>query len=658
MATIGEDVRKNLVSDTYLHSNKFNFYNAAMGGATYSQLLNNLDNNKVLQNMEKIKKRLLTISQNMKDKEREFFRLVECSGPEEFTTRYLQRSSFNQEVVQNANSPAEVVDAIIREVGIRINEDQKFMFYLLGYDIKEVANYIIDELRNTRLFNEQDLGDFAREIVQNGLSNDLFKKIQDTSGMGRKPLVELSKSLGIKANERLTGNYSSSSLYRLQNRLIDKFTVVAKNAQNKNNKKNKKTKKNTPQYNLFVQKVRELARSIIKEYKIRDRDNKILNKVMNYYLTQGMRVLGETSRDVFLQPILYPARANAIGGQGEIARAGLGVIHIPGVQIDWTPAGSIRAPKTLLQRDTFLGEQDKDLKNQGLISKTENGNVYKYFQYKTFYGEIRQDGVVRIIKDNVTYYFGFQIKNTHLDKATIHLQSSIYLTRLLGTMEFYQMIDDEMKDEILYILTNYFYFKENPDVEDNNKIKVQRDNNHSRSTADNSVLMRYISILLQAGIEMVIEPQISEYTEKRMEEINADRKNKIVGNTFYIIHNTLVPISYFFDVIFMLINDYQDLIKNRKYQTTYFSMKPFTIKGFEQVPSNEMREEKNNVLATLPNANGEFNYPDSLRAVGSKYGQPFLRNSQLGGYDLFVQLDELENAVFNMKYSSNNLGGK
>lgn len=658
MAQISSDVRKNLVSDTYLHSNKFNFYNAAMGGSTYSQIINNLDNNRAIQNMEKIKKRLLTISQNMKDKENEFFRLVECSGPEEFTKRYLRRSDFNKSAAQNANTPAEIADAIIREVGIRLNEDQKFMFYLLGYDTEEIANYVVNELRNTRLFNEQDLADFAREIVTEGLSTDLFERIQNTSGMGRKPLVELSKSLGTKANEKLTGNYSSSSLYRLQNKLIDKFTDIANNAQNKNNKKNKKTKKNTPQYNLFIQKVQELTRSIIKEYKIRDRDNKILNKVMDYYLTKGMQVLGKTSKDIFLKPILYPSRSNAIGGQGEIARIGLGAIRVPGVQIDWTPAGSISAPKTLLQRESFLGKQDRNLKDQELINRTENGKVYKYFQYKTFYGEIRQDGVVKITKDKITYYFGFQIKNTHLNKATIHLQNSIYLTRLLGTMEFYEMIDDEMKDEILYILTNYFYFKENPDVEDSNKIKVQRDNNHSQSTVDNSVLMRYISILLQAGIEMVIEPQISEYTEKRMEEINADRKGKIVGNTFYIIQNTLVPISYFFDVIFMLINDYQDLIKNRKYQTTYFSIRPFTIKGFEQVPSNEMREEKNNILATLPSANGEFNYPDSLRAVGSKYGQPFLRNSQLGGYNLFVQLDQLEEAVFNMKYSSNNLGGK
>lgn len=658
MAQISNDVRKNLVSDTYLHSNKFNFYNAAMGGSTYSQIINNLDNNRAIQNMEKIKKRLLTISQNMKDKENEFFRLVECSGPEEFTKRYLRRSDFNKNAAQNANTPAEIADAIIREVGIRLNEDQKFMFYLLGYNTEEIANYVVNELRNTRLFNEQDLADFAREIVIEGLSTGLFERIQNTSGMGRKPLVELSKSLGIKANERLSGNYSQSSLYRLQNRLIDKFTIVANSTQNKNNKKNKKTKKNTPQYNLFVQKIQDLIKNIMREYKIRDRDNKIFNRVMNYYLTKGVQVLGKTNKDIFLKPILYPSRSNAIGGQGEIARIGLGAIHVPGVQIDWTPTGSISAPKTLLQRESFLGEQDRNLKDQELISKTENGNIYKYFQYKTFYGEIRQDGVVKIIKDKTTYYFGFQIKNTHLNKATIHLQNSIYLTRLLGTMEFYEMIDDEMKDEILYILTNYFYFKENPDVEDSNKIKVQRDNNHSQSTSDNSALMRYIFILLQAGIEMVIEPQISEYTDKRMEEINADRKGKIVGNSFYIIHNTLVPISYFFDVIFMLINDYQDLIKNRKYQTTYFSIRPFTIKSFEQVSSSEMREEKNNILATLPNSNGEFSYPDSLRAIGSKYGQPFLRNSQLGGYNLFVQLDELEEAVFKMKYSSNNLGGK
>lgn len=675
MAQINDSVRQNLVNSTYLHSNKFNFYNAALGGPNYNTIANRgVENTKAFKNMKKIENKLISVCEVLEENEKTFYLLAHCIDNEDFSDKYLRvnAKSVHKKVLKNIEGQdIEIIaKAIAGEISKRMLRNRKFNDYVMGIELSKIQPIVINSLTEQNYWNnfsDGDKEDIINSIIKYHLKKETLKEIEGKIGTQNfasfinKTVAFQKFEDGKKISAERRGGRSGSK----QKRIYADTTLEKISKDITNNIAEYIRKNSKHQRNIYMNEIGKLISQIFYQYKIQDKDGRIrqrVNQIMLDYGNEMFKYSGKNS-DKFLHAQIETDINSAIGFNGEYT-VGISINTTPefkdGTKMRVIPTGEYSTKKTLYNLSNRYKEDitgnigDKGFEKIFDIEQTNNKV------------KIAQDQMIVFTNPDGTEKarYGVQVKNTQaFGGSTIHLRSELTLSKILGTMLHEGLIDNEIRNEILYMLANFYYF--NSQEHDSETRITKQNSNNSKYTSDNAATIRYIMVLLQMGIEFVLEPQLETeisnmsktYTGRRMNEINSQTvsNEKIVGNSFYIYHNTLIPVSYFFKSILNLIQEYEELIKEKKYQTTYFTMSPFTLSGFGEVPDpSETKEKKHNILADYF---GEDNvliskknniiadiwtYPEPLVDYGSKNGLSFINNAELGGYQIFMQLDKLQ----------------
>ena len=661
MAQINDSVRQNLVNSTYLHSNKFNFYNAALGGPNYVQMLEHFQDSRVLKNLKDIESRLMNIIKKLQIQERAFYDATECSGPKEFTDKFLRPGDTHKQMIKDklsvrGESIEYYSNIIMQEIGFRIVNDRAFCQYILGYELNEVVNIMKRNLENSSAVNFENnikwkkaFNEFERQVLKDGISTALLHELQQKAGSGE--ILKISMKTenftprggkGTNKNvQDIINGYAQDSLVRGMNALISQAALNAKNELNDITKQSK---------NRLFTKIDNIAKELINKYELLQYQDKILSQIKKLSINKIIYVFKEAKKEIIEQAQLETDRKKATGDALEIGMTFI----LNNLQLNnkswFTPTGTKQATKE------FANSTPQKKGQRSTLSQDKEGHPIEYYLTEKGKSEIRQDGIMNIRSKGhgKIQRWGFQMKNSYEKTPTIHMQSEIDLDTLLMTMEYNQMLSEEQHKELLYMLSNYYYFKNNPDDSSSKKtgtIAKTKDSTGGNYTVSSSASLRYISILLQAGLEMILEPAVSNYTKKRMERINSETNSGIVGNNFYIIHNILVPVSYFFISLKYLIDDYILFLKEQT-PSKYFTVNEPDIKDFNMISAVEMRKDKDeNLIKIRKNETEGFNqwlYPEPLLGTGSRYGKTFIDGAKLTGYNIFVKLDDLDKQIANM----------
>lgn len=659
MSQINNQVRQNLVSNNYLHSNKFNFYNASLGGPNYAKMLENFEESQAKRNIQQIQKKMEIIVKKLQMQEEKFYNVVQCTGPTDFTDKYLRFGEKHDKIVKEdlskKNQGVKYYSQIIsREVGLYIIHDKSMVQYILGYDLNKIKEIMEKNVKKSENNWNNELNIFFDEYVKKyGFGSKALFKLQEKAGTGQ----IIIDSLAIDGKYAPCGGaqgslkYAQKSLIKPANKMIE-FAAEETFKEINSPKGRNKIYLSKGQKNLLFSNIDQIALNLIKEYKLEQYKKDIMDYINRYTKRKVLKVFDNAKAEMIRKIILEKNRKVATGDALEIGVAFImGNLIIPDITITYEATG------TKMATTDFYHSK---------ATKNKNG-FYDIEYYQTTSGKekLRQDGIMRIVdKNGKMHEFGFQMKNSFEEKQTVHLgKNNILIDTLVSTMYKTNAITNEQREELLYMLTNFYYFKNNPEIgyEDTETIAKSykdKDNSSHNYSINTSASLRYISILLQAGLEMIIEPELEKYTEDRINRINSElntgKKSRIAGNNFFIIHNVLVPVSYFFLAIIDLTKDYQNFLKEQT-NSKYFTINEPDISNFNMISAKEMWNKKRDALKTIKNTNKKnWQYPQPLLGVGADYGHNFIDGAKLTGYNIFLKLDDLYNQVSKMDI---NLGG-
>lgn len=683
---LASGVREKLVVNNYLHSSRWNFLNAAMGGTNYSDIARqvNSESNAAFKNMIDIRNRMKEITKLLEANEQKIYGYAGVSGPVEFSQKFFNPKPQVAAALETGDSQL-IAEQLCLEIIDNMRHNKVYAQYAMGINPKKTSDYIVDKFKAA-----------AQELGREGMSKAMIKEMQtilDAKGVFGSTFKSIEDLLG-PDTFIVTLNKTNllNTKMRVQSHEVETF-----------NKRTRELLNNLKDNNsvLFSQQKEDGERvsvlhnqlmadyDYLKKYKYKFKDyggavRKRVDSILKNCEKEIFSLIDKKKREQAKKVKVESSVSGAIGYVGELS-AHVAVTCSPTIEIDGElfklkslPVGEQMAPKELKQiiRNFELKEnktggnkaneklREADSDNGDIIAETKDTSVKK----------LRQDSIITINrkKSDGTFdevaRFGVQVKHTFSEQSTVHLQKDIQLNTLLGTMEAGGIINSKVRDEILYILTNYYYFRNN--TEDQKfKNRLESDEGRIDFTGDTAALIRYINILLTAGLEFVLEPQIegeiSKYTNDRFNEVNGyleksskfkDAYGNIVGNAFYLAGNELIPVSYFYRSIIDLIDSYKELLNNKESQSNnkYFHLTNFTIKGLGKVNSSQLREDKNNALNDAFGENrknsSEWAYPDNLVKIGSGAGYQYINNAKLGGYQIYMKFDELERQLLNLKY--------
>lgn len=682
---LASGVREKLVVNNYLHSSRWNFLNAAMGGTSYSDIIKQMktkEGNAAFNNIIEIKARMENLAKLLEDNERKIYNYAGVSGPVEFSQKFFNPKPQVEAALKTGDTQL-IAEQLCLEIIDNMRHNKIYAQYAMGINPDKVNKYVMNRFKVAAQelgqagMNKKMIQEMQTVLDAKGILGTTFKDLEDLLGP-ETFIVTLNKTNLLKTKMRVQSHEVETFNKRtreLLNNLKDNNSVLF-------SQQKEDGERVSVLHNQFMADYDYLKKY---KYKFKDYGGAIKKRVASILKNcekEIFSLIDKKKREQAKQIKVESSVSGGIGYVGELS-AHVAVTCSPTIELGGElyklkslPVGEQMAPKKLKQiirnfelsqfdeKNPKTNKENKNLRQAGsnngdIIAETKDTSVKK----------LRQDSIITINrkKSDGTFdevaRFGVQVKHTFSEQSTVHLQKDIKLNTLLGTMEAGNMIDSKTRDEILYILANYYYFRNNTEDQ---KFKNRLDSADGRIdfTGDTALLIRYINILLTAGLEFVLEPQIEDeiykYTNDRFNEVNEylgksskfkDAYGNIVGNAFYLAGNELIPVSYFYKSIISLIDSYLELLNNKEGQSNnqYFHLTNFTLKGLGTVNSSQLREDKDNALNNTfgkgRKDSSEWTYPDNLVKIGSGAGYQYINNAELGGYQIYMKFDELESRL-------------
>jgi len=468
MAQISNSTRENLVSNNYLHSTKWNFYNAAMGGQNYTTIADRgIENTKAYKNILMLKERVEIIYKSLRRNEEKFYKLAGVKDANEFTQKnFMADSNRMSKVISETTNQDELAKEIAHEAILIFTQREITTQYLMGIEPEAMSKRIVQILqkKDYGISDEKVLDTISSDIIDKGLTNDILKSIEKS--LGNQKFIELlvkEKAGSRKSSTPLTTRklrgaqkdfYSEASIEAIKKDIIKAFGEEYQKRINK--------MKNPQNNNLYISYLRKEVHNIIQQYGFDNPQGVLTRKAMNYIKEYLPLVFGKLNTKKFFEAQVTNNLSGAKGYNGEFLTQSFNLIdhaneYVMEAMIE--NVGALETPKKLnvYKREMkSTGKKHTTTSQSNLNTNKKTGIAEK----TTSSGDIRQDGIVTFIgRDGKKYKFGFQVKQSYNNNTTIHFQKPMKLNTLLATMEQYKAIGADERNEILYMLTNYYYFR-------------------------------------------------------------------------------------------------------------------------------------------------------------------------------------------------------
>lgn len=609
---ISNDVKQNLISNTYLHSNKGNFYEVA---DTHSIL--ETKTNPRYRELVKQANRLKSIIDYLENLENQFYQEFNVKTPEEFSQKYLNSDKYI------SNNSSQIINGItqkeLNKFAQLMKQDAEIYAKLFSGTAKDEEGFSIKFNKRTQvgiLLEEI----FANNITKESLSKELGKiltKGKLKGGQVKSIETMLSKSLGreIKILTQKSGEITTNSQKVLEEFSLKRIEQLKSNQSMLREKiredlaKVKKIDKDL----IPIDLVEDFTNSFIKFVKESLKVNEASLTISSNYI-KGIGDIGEIDMGLLfssLNGLVLQEDGKEIVKQISIQMLGSSqktryyYSHKPGIN-----------PNTG-EKDNYLNSTEKTIEHIG-ESPTDMSITVKDSSSKT----------------SKTY--NFQIKNSFVEKgwASITIQQDILIDTLLTTMFKEGIISGKGNSpkELLYLFANIFFFQHNGD-KSYNRMKVKE------STSESDVY-HYANVLLQQGLNFLLEMKFAE-------ELNKTQKEFQENNIFFIYKGKyLIPISWFFKSALEMMNNFLDINTKEDYQSNGLitignaSMHKLDTEESKAAFPNpiDFREKKQKLL---PNDN-LIKYPDPLLSYGANAGKRLVQSVKFGKIRLNANIEAIE----------------
>lgn len=627
---ISDTAKKNIVQNTYLHSNRFNFYQVAN---TYNTI--NLNGKDTWYDLKKVKKKLEARKIALEAEEKEFYRafgLNEERGNIEFSQKYLlmdkRKKISNEDIGSNK---------ILKEDWynfIKILDEKK------GYYSNLLAGgFKLEYYRNsksgkeiTRIFSEigsDAIIDAILEALKKGsLTSQQRKKAGISNGFITPGVltkfIEQNSTKKIKVKINKNGELNSAGIGALNDIL--------------------KNMRDVQRENLNI-----LRTSLIKDFndalKENNRDTGVVsNTTIRLALDDFITIIKDvTTKEIekveqgknkgtwTISGASTKISSNATKGLGDLAEIQIGLLATKywGEILKETKTKMTGATNTT--RDFVITKQSK-----------KDSKRFNQVEKKT--GESPTD--MEFTAGGRTYRF--QIKNSlvELGWTSIKINNDVKMDTTIDTMIHNGLINDLNAKEIYYLFANLFFFQNTNKNE--NKLKVR-----DAQLSGIDVYTR-VNLIMKTLIEYFLELEFSKELNK---ESNKVVKN--MGNTFFIYKNKyLIPISWYYTTVIEEINEFFE-ITNKE---TNKNGRLVTIRNLSQYsPSNSSNiypnpktfwQGKLEILRTIKQDKADkeskqLNYPSNLLNYGSVAGNTAIHQLKFNKVLLTTNINKLETYFMN-----------
>ena len=585
----------NLIKEHYLHSSKWTFFNNARAVGNLDPKVATKGHTKIDRLIQQLEK----TNQLAKSREKEFYDDFKVSNNIEWANKYLLRTGATSDraiILEVINSPTMI--SLLTTGGKDFEATQRGMIQYFKDQLnesnipKDIVEYMLDKAIHT---NALDISQFFKELGFIGKGETTIKNITYSNKQIQKWLFEGFKASGknFTPPKKILTSIYSDYLKKYQQQ-IEK--VLARERQRANEaikylREQLKLKGLSDNKIDIVVKVfeREINKNLTKR---KNNENRLVSSANNL-VTGEVSEVGEVIAYIdFDNPFNYDAAGRVRSINSMVTQLGRDLVDRAGNKVKskvdtiWT--GPTTGKKYFMQ------------------NKNSNAEIYREFQLTNDF-------------EKLLNYPSF-----------LTIQSNVSLTHLLEQFTNYNILSEEDKDSLIYLLINYNVLNQFS-YDDTNKIaKGNNDDNIPPAIRTQAAIDQFISQGLQYFLsDLLPAEQIKE---------NGDIAKR--SNDFIIFMDRfLLPKSTIIDNLIEFLNDY----KKRVLSVYTTSSKGKFSKGDYQ----SMVMEKLSARAEEEMSGEQIQYDyhnENLVQAGAEWGQ--------------VAYDEIQISKVNIKFNINNLIAK
>lgn len=618
---ISDIAKKNIVQNTYLHSNRFNFYQVAN---TYNTI--NLNGKDTWYDLKKVKKKLEARKNALETEENAFYQVFGVKDNVDFSQKYLLMDSRKKITSKKIKK-----DTIYKEDWynfLKILDEKK-----IHYSNLFTGGFKLEYYRNsksgkeiTRIFSEigsDGITDAILEALKKGaLTNDQRKKTSISDGFitpnvlakfieqnsTKKIKVEISKkgelnTAGVNALNDILENMQNAQIEALKNlkkELKQDFKIALDY--------NKRTFSNSSKKEELIDKALDSFLEIVKKVTSKEIDKIKQGK------NKGEWTYSKTTTKI---------SSNKIKGLGDLSEIQMGLLATK----YWE--------EILKNTKTVMTGSEKSSREFMITKKSKEDNkLFRQIEIKV--GESATDMEFTI--NGQTYRF--QIKNSlvELGWSSIKINNDVKMDTTIDTMIHNGLINKLNAKEIYYLFANLFFFQNINKNE--SKLKVR-----DVELSGTNIYTR-VNLIMKTLIEYFLELEFSKELNKE-----SDKVVKNMGNTFFIYKNKyLIPISWYYTTVIEEINEFFGIMNKNNSENdrliTIRNLSQFSPANGSSIYPNPttFRDNKRKILTTLKPSkkNQQLNYPHNLMRYGSNAGNAAIHQLRFNKVLLTTNIDRLE----------------
>ena len=585
----------NLIKEHYLHSSKWTFFNNARAVGNLDPKVATKGHTKIDRLIQQLEK----TNQLAKSREKEFYDDFKVSNNIEWANKYLLRAGATSDraiILEVINSPTMI--SILTTGGQDFEATQQGMIEYFKSQLtkspipKDIVEYMLDKAIHT---NALDISQFFEEVGFIGKGETTIKNTTYSNKQIQKWLFEGFKASGknFTPPKRILTSIYSDYIKKYQQQLTK---VLARERQRADKAKAylrnqliAKGLSNDKVDTVLIAFEKEISKNLRKGKKS---ENRLVSTATNL-VTGEVSEVGEVIAYIdFDNPFNYDAAGRARSINSMVTQLGRDLVDRAGNKVKskvdtiWT--GPTTGKKYFMQ------------------NKNSNAEIYREFQLTNDF-------------EKLLNYPSF-----------LTIQSNVSLTHLLEQFTNYNILSEEDKDSLIYLLINYNVLNQFS-YDDTNKIaKGNNDDNIPPAIRTQAAIDQFISQGLQYFLsDLLPAEQIKE---------NGDIAKR--SNDFIIFMDRfLLPKSIIIDNLIEFLNDY----KNRVLSVYTTSSKGKFSKGDYQ----SMVMEKLSIRAEEEMEGGQIQsdyHNENLVQAGAQWGR--------------VAYDEIQISKVNIKFNINNLIAK